>query len=241
MAISEFFVSKNTQTIVLFHLRNKICVIRMDLEMKKLISFLLAFIYFVFSYSGVLAATNNNIRTNVEMVDGYQYKTVLKHYQPYYIGFVNNNDKPVYFNVKTEIKYIGTNGKEYTFPDNKLVYKKARKRDVGRYCWVALPCAAIGGGVIGITFGVGFIAGIGIAVAGFIPALQAAKYNSKVASNIYIENKTPLSLEPKQYQTMYVFLPKKQNVAIDKIIITNLTLKDSKTFDLTIPLLQGEK
>lgn len=213
----------------------------MDAEVKKLISLLLLFVYFMFSCCGVLASNNNNIRANVEPVEGCQYKTILKHYHPYYIGMVNNNDKPVYFNSKTEIKYLSSDGKEYIFPDNKLVYKKVRKKDVGRYCWIALPSALIGGALIGITFGLCLIPGIGIAVAGFFPSLQAAKYNSKVASNIYIENKIPLSLEPKQYQAMYVFLPKKQNIVVDKIIITNLTLKDSKTFDLTIPLMQGAK
>lgn len=206
--------------------------------MKKVISLLLSILFLSIQYCE--AYTYNNLRVNVEPVEGYQYKTVLKHYQPYSVGIVNDNSSPVLFTTKSEIKYIDTKGQEYLFPDNKTVYKKSRKRDVGRYCWVSLPCAAIGGGIIGITFGLGLIAGVGIAVAGIIPPLQAAKYNSKIAANMYIENKIPLSLTPKEYQMLYVFLPTKNMVQIEKVVITNLTLKD-KPFDLTIPVGQGVK
>lgn len=206
---------------------------------KKITCLLLAILCIITQYNVVFAYTNHNIRINVDAVDGYQYKTVLKHYRPYSIGLVNDNDSPVLFNAKSEIKYFDTKGKEYVFPDNKTVYKKSRKRDVGRYCWVALPSAAIGGAITGITFGLGIVAGVGIAVAGFIPCLSAAKYNSTVANNIYRENKIPLSLEPKQYQMLYVFLPNKDMVQIDKIVITNLSMKDSKMFDITIPIVGG--
>lgn len=208
--------------------------------MKKLISILLVFICFIFQFNGVFASDNIRV-ISVEAVDGYQYKTVLKHYQPYSIGIVNDNNTPVLFNAKSEIKYIDTSGKEYSFPDNALVYKKSRKRDVGRYCWISLPCAAVGGAIIGITFGLGFIAGVGVAIAGLVPTWQGEKYNSKIASNMYIENKIPLSLEPGKYYMLYVFLPNENSAQIDKIIISDLSMKGSKPFNLTIPLAGGIK
>lgn len=208
--------------------------------MKKFVSLLLIFISFTLSCCEVLASSNN-IRVTVDPVQGYQYKTVLKHYQPYSIGLVNDNATPVLFSTKSEIKYIDANGKEYIFPDSKLVYRKSRKRDVGRYFWVSLPCAAIGGGIIGITFGLGIILGLGVAFAGVVPVATATKYNSKVATDIYVENKVPLSLEPKQFQMIYVFLPKKEHVEITQVVITNLSLKDSKPFDITIPIGGGLK
>ena len=205
--------------------------------MKKLTSLFLILLSLALQCGEAFAS--NNIRVNVDRVEGYQYKTALKHYQPYSIGLVNDNDSPVLFNAKSELKYIDLNGKEYIFPDNKIVYKKSRKRDVGRYFWVSLPCAAIGGGIIGITFGLGIVLGIGVTVAGFVPVSSATKYNSNIASDLYIENKIPLALEPKQFQMLYVFLPKKEMVKIDKIVITNLSMKNSKPFDITIPLNGG--
>ena len=58
-----------------------------------------------FAFSSCEALAGNNIRiVSVEAVDGYPFKTVLKHYQPYSIGLVNDNDTPVLFNAKSEIK-----------------------------------------------------------------------------------------------------------------------------------------
>lgn len=55
--------------------------------MKKFTSLLLIVMFL--SFPGCESFAGNKIRVNAEVVDGYQYKTVLKHYQPYSIGIVN--------------------------------------------------------------------------------------------------------------------------------------------------------
>lgn len=204
--------------------------------MKRLDSFILIVVFLFIQ--NLSAAASNNVRSFFTAVDDYQYKTVLKYYTPYSIGIVNDNTYPILFSANSEIKFIDTKGQEHLFPDNKMVYKKSRKNDVGKYYWISLPSAALGGAVTGFTFGLGIIAGLGITIAGAVPYIRASLYNSNVATNLYIENKVPLSLEPKQFQMIYVFLPKskKTKIEIEKVVICNLYMNNSKPFNINIPV-----
>lgn len=199
--------------------------------MKKFLSLFLL-ISFLSLNNSVCAA--NNIKIYADRVDGYNFKTVSKHYVPYMLTIVNNDKDTVYFSSKSEVKFENEAGVVHSLVDESAFYKKVRKREVGRYFWIALPCAAIGGFITGASFFILTIPGIGIAVGGSFPYMNAMKYNAKLGQDFYIDNALPLNLEHKQVKNAYVFIPKKENPK--KIIITNLYQNKSKPFDVEIPI-----
>lgn len=199
--------------------------------MKKIFAAVVLFC-FLFLQNSVFAS---NIKIYADKVDGYPMKTVTKKYTPYSLTMVNNDKETVYFSAKSEVKYETEAGELKTLLDDEAFYKKVRKREVGRYFWVALPSAAIGGFITGASFFLLVIPGIGIALAGSLPSASAVKYNSKLAQDFYVDNGMPLNLDAGSVKNIYVFLPKTENVK--KIIITNVSTKNSKQFDLEIPVI----
>lgn len=199
--------------------------------MKKIFSVLIL-LCFLFIQNVVYA---RDIKIYADRIDDYSMKTVTKKYIPYSLTMVNNDKDTLYFSAKSEVKYETESGEIKALLDDEDFYKKVRKREVGRYFWVALPSAAIGGFITGASFFLLAIPGIGIAIAGNIPYINAIKYNSKIAQDFYIDNGIPLNLNSGNVKNTYVFLPKDENVK--KIIITNVSTKNSKQFDLEIPVI----
>lgn len=181
------------------------------------------------------SAFGANIKVYAEKTEGYSFKTVSKHFQPYTLTFINNEKESIYFSSKTEVKYEDTNGLQYSAANDDQVFKKSRKREVGRYFWICLPLSATAGFITGASFFILAIPAIGIAIAGSLPYISAAKYNSKLAQDYYINNPLPLCLKSKVLNSAYVFLPKTANP--QKIILTNLSTDNKKFFDLTVPVI----
>lgn len=177
----------------------------------------------------------SNLRIYAEKLDGYSFRTALKHYQPYTLTLINNNKDTIYLSASSEVQFEDEHGKIHAVPNEKTIYQKSRKREVGRYFWVSLPSAAAGGFITGASFFLLAIPGIGLAVAGSIYASSALKYNSRFAQDYYIDNSLPLNLKNNMVSSVYIFLPKGTNP--QKIIITNLSTDKKKSFDISIPVL----
>lgn len=199
--------------------------------MKKIFSFLII-LCFVCVHNAVFAS---NIKVYAEKADSYPMKTVTKNFTPYILTFVNNDNETLYFSANSDIKFVTEDNEVKNILSDEKFYKKVRKREIGRYCWITLPASLVGGFVIGASFLLLTLPGIGIVVAGNVPFLSAIKYNSRIAQDFYIDNSLPLNLDKGNVKNTYVFLPKKENVKT--IIITNLSTEKSKPFDLEIPVL----
>lgn len=82
----------------------------------------------------------------------YKYKTVKKHYTVYDVNIRNNNSKPLLLSANTEVLFIQKDGTEIKSDNRRKIYRKSRKRDMGRYYGFAIPGALLAGGITGITF-----------------------------------------------------------------------------------------
>lgn len=181
------------------------------------------------------AFAKHNINVYVEKIEaGYQFKTVLKHYQPYYLTLVNNGAERVYLSSKSEIKYITKSGEIKSVPNDEEIFVKSKKNEMARYFFIAAPCAGIGGFITGASFFLLTLPGLGILVAGNMPYRNAINYNSSFAEDFYANNYMPIVLIPGEIKKAYVFLPKKDEAA--KLLITNLLKDNSGDFDLEIQI-----
>lgn len=181
------------------------------------------------------AFCTENIRTMIDRQDDYRFKTVSKKFTVYSINMINGGKDTVYFSSKSEAKFKNANDEIKSLADDESFYKKVRKREVGRYFWIDLPCAVVGGFIIGASFFLLLLPGAGIFIAGNVPFINAVKYNSKLAQDFYIDYSMPLNLEPGKIKTVYVFVPKKETAK--SIIFTNLMKNNKKTFDIEVPVI----
>lgn len=200
--------------------------------MKRFLSLLLILVLFIMTDLSVFA--NSGLKVYAEKDENFSYGTITKKYQPYLLTFINNNKDTIYLTSKSKVEFKNDMGKVITAVDEEIFYKTARKKEIGRFCWVSLPSMLVGCFITGASFFLLSIPGVALIAAGGIPTKTAISYNSKLAQELYIDNAIPISIPHKNVKTAYVFLPKKENVQV--IIITNLITKNSKPFDLEIPI-----
>lgn len=207
---------------------------------KKLLSLLMLFSFLIINSTAFSAESLPYVNTKVKNLknvkaddngkvkrkDKYKYKTVLKYYIPYEIQITNNNTKPVLLSTDTDIDLILEDDTEIKSQSRREIYKRTRKRDMGRYYGIALPGAIIAGGITGITFFIGAPLGALIAVGTFEPTNKAVRGNVDISQEMYNTGDLPIRLEPKKTYPIHFYIPKKENVKA--IRINNMTIENGK-------------
>ena len=205
---------------------------------KRLLSLLMLFSFLMISstafsaeslpYVNAKVKNLNNVKAddNGKVKRKYKYKTVLKYYIPYEIQITNNNTKPVLLSANTDIDLILEDDSEIKSQSRREIYKRTRKRDMGRYYGIALPGAIIAGGITGITFFIGAPLGALIAVGTFEPTNKAVRGNVDISQEMYNTGDLPIRLEHQKTYTVHFYVPKKENVKA--IRINNMTLDNGK-------------
>lgn len=214
---------------------------------KRLLSLLMLFSFLMISstafsaeslpYVNAKVKNLNNVKAddNGKVKRKYKYKTVLKYYIPYEIQITNNNTKPVLLSANTDIDLILEDDSEIKSQSRREIYKRTRKRDMGRYYGIALPGAIIAGGITGITFFIGAPLGALIAVGTFEPTNKAVRGNVDISQEMYNTGDLPIRLEPQKTYTVHFYVPKKENVKA--IRINNMTLDNGKKiYELVIKI-----
>lgn len=197
---------------------------------------------FLIQPCAVLAAGNKPIKdfeaeVKRQTKDQYQFKKVNKKYDPYLVTFTNKTGKTILLTTDTGLEFVTKGEQKVVSESRREIYRKTRSRDIGKYYGIALPCSAIGGGIIGITFGLGTPVAIGVILLGMLPTAGASKVNSNFANDLYIARKLPLRMTPDETYQIRVLAPKQMN--IKDIIFTNLVFENDKSnikYDLVIPV-----
>lgn len=163
----------------------------------------------------------------------YKFKTVLKHYSPYEAVITNNGKEAILMNAESTVELIMADGSEVVSPSRRDIYRKSRKRDMGRYYAFGIPGAIIAGGITGITFFIGAPLGALIAVGTLEPANKAVRTNVGISQEMYNKTDLPIRMEPSKTYTVRFYIPKKSDVSA--LRITNLSA-GNKNFQLEIPI-----
>lgn len=169
----------------------------------------------------------------------YKYKTVLKRYKPYILTITNNNSKPVLLSSNTEVHFLLDEDCNLTSENRRAIYRKSRKRDMGRYYWVALPGALIAGGITGITFFIGAPIAAVVAVGMYVPTDKAVRTNVGISQDLFVKHDLPIRLEPKQTYNVRMLIPKKAEV--EKVKITNISFDMKKMYEISFPVVSEEE
>lgn len=169
----------------------------------------------------------------------YKYKTVLKHYTPYRLTMTNNNSKPVLLSANTEVHFILGEDSEIISQSRRDIYRASRKRDMGRYYWLALPGAVIAGGITGITFFLGAPIAALVAVGMYVPTDKAVRTNVDIAQDLHKIHDMPIRIEPGKTYEVTLLAPKKWEV--EKVKITNVSYDLKKMSEITFPVVSTEE
>ena len=133
---------------------------------------------------------------------------------------------------ETEIAFELNDGTIVKSESRRNIYRKTRKRDVGRYYWFALPGAIIAGGITGITFFIGAPIAALVAIGMYAPTDKAVRTNVKISQDLYKNNQLPIRIESNKDYIVRFLIPK--HLDIKNIIITNVMLDSSKNYELKI-------
>lgn len=121
--------------------------------MKKLLCLMLSVLFMLNNFA--VAAQNIETKFTKATKKEYKQKTVAKHYDVYNLEITNKNKQPLLLTTDTDVSFTLDNGTVITSETRRTMYRRVRKRDMGRYYWFALPGAVIAGAVTGITFFIG--------------------------------------------------------------------------------------
>ena len=169
-------------------------------------------------------------------VKEYKQKTVKKHYKVYDLSITNKNTNPLLLTTNSEILFIQNDGTVIKSDDRRKIYRKSRKKDIGRYYSFALPGAIIAGGITGITFFIGAPIAAAVYVGMYLPTDKAVRTNVKISQDMFNTIILPIRMEKdKNYKTR-VFIPK--NIEFRKVVISNVSFDLKEMYDLTI---EGQK
>lgn len=169
--------------------------------------------------------------------DQYQFKKVYKKYDPYLVTFTNKTDKTILLTTDTIVEFNTKDDKHFASESRRKIYRKTRSRDIGKYCGITLPCCMLGGGIIGLTFGLGIPVALGVFILGVVPVANANKTNSGFAQDMYVARKLPLRMSPNETYQIRILAPKETK--IQNIIFTNLVFENDKTntrYNLNLPI-----
>ena len=166
--------------------------------------------------------------------ENYNEKTVLKYYTPYEVRIKNSNSYPVLLTTNSEIELVLEDGTVLKSQSRRDLYKRSRKRDMGRYYGLGIPGAIIGGGVTGITLFIGAPIGAAIMIGMYVPVDKAVRSNVKISQELYNTYTLPIRFEANQTYPVRFYLPKKSEVKT--IRITNVAISENKIGEIEIPM-----
>ncbi len=169
----------------------------------------------------------------------YKHKTVLKHFSPYLLTVTNNNSKPIILSSASELHFLLDKGEDVTSLSRRDIYRKTRKRDMGRYYWMALPGSVIGAAITGITFFIGAPLGAAIAVGMYLPTDKAVRNNVKIAQDLNVNKDLPIRFEPQKTYEIRILAPNDLNIKAVKI--TNASFDMKQMYNMTFPVASEEK
>ncbi len=177
-----------------------------------------------------------NVTAVVKTISKEEYKhtTVWKKFIPLEIAITNNNNEPVLLSSNTEVDFLLSDNTSIKSASRRNMYRRSRKKDIGRYYSFAIPGSIIAGGVTGITFGLGAPLGAGIMVGMYVPTDKACRTNVAISQDIFKEYMLPIRMEPASTYNVRMLIPKKQSVK--EITITNTSFDMKKMYDLKIPV-----
>ena len=208
---------------------------------KKLLSIFLL-LSFCLQANIAFAIESNDINYHVQRLDKEQYphKKVMKKYDPYLLTIVNKNKKSILSTADSQVLLSDDNDNSIISETRRNIYRNTRRRDIGKSYSIGVPCAAVGGAIIGFTFGLGIPVAIGVMILGNRPARKAAQENYQIAEEIYQSRGLPLRFEPQEINQLLLLVPKKEKLS--KVTITNVMYENNinKKFDLTIDLTKME-
>jgi len=171
--------------------------------------------------------------------DQYQHKKVLKKYDSYLLNIENKTNKAILLTSESTVLYVNNNGETLENETRRDIYRKIRRKDIGKYYSIGLPCIAVGGLITGATFGLGIPVAIGLGIIGTRPANKATKENYQLAYELYQSRSLPLRFEPKELNQILLLIPKGES--INKIIITNVVIeKSNKKFNINLDIATKE-
>lgn len=184
----------------------------------------------------VFAENLKNISSNVKNLsnENYNEKTVLKYYTPYEVQIKNSNNYPVLLTTNSEIELILEDGTILKSQSRRDLYKRTRKRNMGRYYGLGIPGAIIGGGVTGITLFIGAPIGAAIMIGMYVPVDKAVRSNVKISQELYNTYTLPLRFDSNQTYPVRFYLPK--NIEVKTIRITNVAVSENKVGEIEIPM-----
>ena len=162
----------------------------------------------------------------------YNQKTVNKHYNVYNVAVMNKNNKPILLSSDTEVSFVLSDGTIIKSEDRRKIYRKTRKRDIGRYCSFALPGAIIGGGITGITFFIGAPIGAAIFMGMYIPTDKAVRTNVQISQDIFNTSSVPIKFEKDKTYNMHIYTPK--SLDINEIIFSNVSFDLNNMYELRV-------
>ena len=175
-----------------------------------------------------------NFEKTTTKKDKYKQKTVLKYYIPYEATITNNNKSPIMLNADSAVELVLADGSTIQSQSRRDIYRRSRKRDMGRYYWFAIPGALVAGGVTGITFFIGAPLGALIAIGTLEPTNKAVRANVDISQQMYKTKDLPIRFEPAKTYTVNFYIPKKADVTAVKI--NNLSLNNKKDYEMVIPI-----
>ena len=197
---------------------------------------------FCFQTNLAFAIETNDVNYHVQRLDKEQYphKKVIKKYDPYLLTIVNKNKKSLLSTADSQILLFDENDSSIVSETRRNIYRNTRRRDIGKSYSIGVPCVAVGGAIIGFTFGLGIPVAIGVMILGNRPARKAAQENYQIAEEIYQSRGLPLRFEPQEINQLLLLVPKKEKLS--KVTITNVMYENNvnKKFDLTIDLTKME-
>lgn len=209
---------------------------------RKKLCIALLLLLFCIQANVTFACEINNINYYVKLLDKEQYphKKVIKNYEPYLLTLVNKNKSSILSTADSTILFFDAKGNTIISETRRDIYKKIRRKDVGKSYSIGIPCAMVSGAIIGFTLGIGTPIAIGVGILANRPAQKAAIENYQIAKEIYQSRGLPLRFEPEEINQILLLIPKKDKPF--KISITNVIYEKNtnQKFNLVVDLAKKE-
>ncbi len=176
----------------------------------------------------------HNIETNFRKVspEEYDQKTVSKHYNIYEAYVKNNNYRDLLLSSDSEVFFNLRDNTNIKSENRRKIYKKVRKKDIGRFCVFSMPGAIIAGGITGFTFFLGAPIAAAVYVGMQLPTAKAVRANVKISQDLYNRYKIPIKFEEGVEYKILFFVPKDKD--LQEIVISNVFFEQGKTQNLMI-------
>lgn len=160
----------------------------------------------------------------------YKHKTVRKHYNVYDLKITNKNAKPVLVSSDTEVNFITDYADDVTSDTRRHQYRNSRKRDMGRYYWIALPGAVISGLITGATLFIGSPVAAAVFAGMYLPTDKAVRSNVAISQDLFAKNGLPIRFEPNQTYNVRILVP--NDIDVTEIVFTNISYDLKEMYEL---------